>query len=133
MKMKKTLITLIFTMGILTVSKGQMTIEEQVADTVCACLSKVSKSQIKANKNVIKMQCLSEAVSKNLTTIQKNYSTEQRREEDSDKMGSQGSLYINVQKELKKNCPAYALFESKVHSYRSAGRAGQSMENKKTK
>ena len=130
MKIKKTLTTLTFILGILTISKGQMTIEEQVADTVCACLSKVSENQIKASKNVIKMQCLSEGVSKNITAIQKNYSTEQRKEEDSENTGLQGSLYINVQKELKKNCSTYALFESKVHSYRSAGRAGQSMEKK---
>ena len=130
MKMKKTLITLTFVLGILTISKGQMTIEEQVADTACACLSKVSESQIKANSNVIKMQCMSDAISKNQKAIQKNYSTQKRREEDSAKMGIQGSLYINVQQELKKNCPIFVLFERKVHSYRSAGRAGQSMEKK---
>jgi hypothetical protein len=131
--MKKTLITLSFIIGILTISKGQMTIEEQVADTVCACLNSVNENQIKANRNVIKMQCLSDGVAKNLTAIQKNYSTEKRREEDAEKMGVQGSLYINVQKELKKNCPVYVLFESKVHSYRSAGRAGLSMEKKNVK
>ena len=112
--MKRTITTFIFLFGMMTASKGQMTIEEQVADTVCACLSSVNEHQIKANKNVIKMQCLSDGVSKNLVAIQKNYSTEQRREEDSDKMGIQGSLYIGIQKELKKNCPIYVLFESKV-------------------
>ena len=76
------------------------------------------------------MQYMSDAFSKNQTAIQKNYSTQKRREEDSAKMEIQGSLYVNVQQELKKKCPKFVLFERKTHSYRSAGRAGQSMETK---
>jgi hypothetical protein len=111
-------------------SKGQMNIEEQVADTACLCLSKLDSVQIKANANVIKMQCLNEAIVKNQTAIQKNYATQKRREEDSEKMGIQGSLYINVQQELTLNCPIYSVFEKEIQTFREASKAGNAMEKK---
>ena len=107
-----------------------MSIEEQVADTACLCLSSLDTVQIKANANVIKMQCLNEAILKNQTAIQKNYATQKRREEDSDKMGIQGSLYITVQQNLIINCPIYALFEKEIQTYREASKAGDLMEKK---
>tara|TARA_Y100000589_G_scaffold216978_1_gene204691 strand:+ start:515 stop:916 length:402 start_codon:yes stop_codon:yes gene_type:complete len=128
--MHKIAITLILFLGILKISKGQMSIEEQVADTACLCLSSLDTVQIKANANVIKMQCLNEAILKNQTAIQKNYATQKRREEDSDKMGIQGSLYITVQQNLIINCPIYALFEKEIQTYREASKAGDLMEKK---
>ena len=128
--MQRTIWILIFILGSLNVSKGQMTIEGQVADTACVCLSDLDTAQIKANANVIKMQCLNDAIVKNQIAIQKNYATQKRREEDSDKMGIQGSLYINVQQELILKCPIYALFEREIQTFREASKAGASMEKK---
>ena len=48
-KMKKTATILFFIFGIITLSYGQMTIEEQVSDTACICLTKLDTAQIKAN------------------------------------------------------------------------------------
>tara|TARA_B100000427_G_C15108997_1_gene420646 strand:- start:108 stop:509 length:402 start_codon:yes stop_codon:yes gene_type:complete len=126
--MKKTAAILFFIFGITTLSNGQMSIEEQVADTVCVCLSKLDTAQIKANANAIKMQCLNEAITKNQTAIQKTYASEQRREEDTEKMGIQGSLYITLQRELIKSCPIYALFEKEIQTFREASKAGASMQ-----
>ena len=126
--MKKSAAFLFFVFGIIGFSKGQMTIEEQVADTACVCLSKLDTAQIKSNANAIKMQCLNEAISKNQSAIQKTFASEQRREEDSEKMGIQGSLYFAVQKELIKSCPIYALFEKEIQTFREASKAGASME-----
>ncbi len=128
--MQKTILILISFLGMSNLSKGQMNIEEQVADTACFCLSKLDSVQIKANANVIKMQCLNEAIVKNQIAIQKNYATQQRREEDSEKMGIQGSLYINVQQELTLKCPIYAMFEKEIQTFREASKAGNSMEKK---
>lgn len=128
--MDKIAITLILFLGLLKISKAQMSIEEQVADTACLCLSSLDTIQIKSNANVIKMQCLNEAILKNQSAIQKNYATQKRREEDSDKMGIQGSLYITVQQSLTINCPIYALFEKEIQTYREASKAGDLMEKK---
>jgi hypothetical protein len=128
--MQKTFLILISFLGMSNLSKGQMNIEEQVADTACLCLSKLDSVQIKANANVIKMQCLNEAIVKNQTAIQKNYATQKRREEDSEKMGIQGSLYINVQQELTLNCPIYSVFEKEIQTFREASKAGNAMEKK---
>ncbi len=111
-------------------SNGQMTIEEQVSDTACLCLSKLDTAQIKANANAIKMQCLNEAITKNQIAIQKTYASEQRREEDTEKLGIQGSLYITLQHELIKSCPIYALFEKEIQTFREASKAGASMQKK---
>ncbi len=126
--MKKSAAFLFFVFGIIGFSKGQMAIEEQVADTACVCLSKLDTAQIKSNANAIKMQCLNEAISKNQSAIQKTFASEQRREEDSEKMGIQGSLYFALQKELIKSCPIYALFEKEIQTFREASKAGASME-----
>ena len=128
--MKKTATILFFIFGIITLSYGQMTIEEQVSDTACICLTKLDTAQIKANANAIKMQCLNEAITKNQIAIQKTYASEQRREEDADKMGIQGSLYITLQHELIKSCPIYALFEKEIQTFREASKAGASMQKK---
>ena len=128
--MKKTATILFFVFGIISMSNGQMTIQEQVADTACVCLSKLDTAQIKANANAIKMQCLNEAITKNQTAIQKTYASEQRREEDTEKMGIQGSLYITLQHELIKSCPIYALFEKEIQTFREASKAGASMQKK---
>jgi len=128
--MKKTVAMLFLLFGITTISNGQLTIEEQVADTACVCLGKLDTAQIKTKANAIKMQCLNEAITKNQTAIQKTYASEQRREEDTEKMGIQGSLYIILQKELIKSCPIYVLFEKEIQTFREASKAGVSMQKK---
>lgn len=120
--MKKLGLILLLFCGISSISKAQMTIEEQVADTACACMTKLDTAQIKANANVIKMQCLSEAIEKNKEAIQRNYATEARREEDAEKLGIRGSMLITVQNELTESCPIYALFEQKMQTQRQSGK-----------
>tara|TARA_B110000211_G_scaffold207006_1_gene242492 strand:- start:534 stop:905 length:372 start_codon:yes stop_codon:yes gene_type:complete len=120
--MKKHLLVVLLTMGIWGFGKAQMTIEEQVADTACACLSMLDTSEIKINANVLKMTCLQEAIEKNMVAIQKNHATEQRREEDQEKLGIRGSLRIKVQNVLTKNCTVYAKFEQKMQTQRESGR-----------
>lgn len=126
------LILLLFC-GISSISKAQMTIEEQVADSACTCLSEIDTSQanIKGKINVLRMACMDKAIDQNKESIKKNYSTQQRKEEDQANAGIQGSLYIGVQKELAKNCPIYSVFQQKVTSYRAAGKAAASMSKKK--
>jgi hypothetical protein len=120
--MKKHLLVVLLTMGIWGFGKAQMTIEEQVADTACACLSKLDTSEIKINSNVLKMTCLRTAIEKNKDAIQKNFATEKRREEDQEKLGIRGSLLIKVQNVLTKNCTVYAKFEQKMQTQRESGR-----------
>ena len=76
------------------------------------------------------LKILNEAITKNQTAIQKTYASEQRREEDTEKMGIQGSLYITLQQELIKSCPIYALFEKEIQTFREASKAGASMQKK---
>ena len=120
--MKKHLLVVLLTMGIWGFGKAQMTIEEQVADTACACLSKLDTAEIKINANVLKMTCLRTAIEKNNVAIQKNYATEKRREEDQEKLGIRGSLLIKVQNVLVKNCQVYVKFEQKMQTQRESGR-----------
>lgn len=120
--MKKHLLLVLLTMGIWGFGNAQMTIEEQVADTACDCLSRLDTAQIKVNANVLKMTCLREAVQKNNEAIQKNFATEQRKEEDQEKLGIRGSLLIKVQNVLTKKCPVYAKFEQKMQTQRESGR-----------
>lgn len=120
--MKKHLLLVLLTMGIWGFGKAQMTIEEQVADTACACLSKLDTADIKINANVVKMTCLREAIEKNNEAIQKNFATEKRREEDQEKIGIRGSLLIKVQNVLTKKCSVYAKFEQKMQTQRESGR-----------
>ena len=120
--MKKYLLVTFLTIGVWGFGMAQMTIEEQVADTACYCLSKLDTAEIKVNANVLKMACLRSAIEKNNDAIQKNFSTEQRREEDQDKLGIRGSLLIKVQNFLNKNCTVYARFEKKMQTQRESGR-----------
>ena len=120
--MKKYLIVLLLTIGFCGFGSAQMTIEEQVADTACYCLSNLDTAEIKVHANVLKMTCLRTAIEKNNAVIQKNFSTEKRREEDQDKLGIRGSLLIKVQNVLNKNCPIYARFEQKMQTQRESGR-----------
>ncbi len=120
--MKKYLLVTLLTIGVWGFGMAQMTIEEQVADTACYCLSKLDTADIKINTNVLKMNCLTSAIEKNNAAIQKHFSTEQRREEDQDKLGIRGSLLIKVQNVLNKNCTVYARFEKKMQTQRESGR-----------
>jgi hypothetical protein len=120
--MKKHLLLVLLTMGIWGFGKAQMTIEEQVADTACACLSKLDTAEIKVNANVLKMTCLRSAIEKNTEAIQKNFATEKRREEDQEKLGIRGSLLIKVQNVLTNKCTVYAKFEQKMQTQRESGR-----------
>ena len=115
--MKKVLV-FVFAIMISSFAIGQNTIEDQVADTVCACLSAIDSSKISSNSNGLKMACLQQAMIKNKEAILKNVETEKRREEDEAKLGLKGSLMIKVQNVLVKRCPAYNLFEKKVQERR---------------
>lgn len=103
-------------------ANAQESVEQQVADTACVCLSKLDTAAIKSKANILKMQCLNEAIVKNLEEIQKVAATEQRREEDQEKLGIRGSIQIKVQNILAENCEIYALFEQKLQTQRQSGR-----------
>lgn len=115
----KHLMTLFFVVIVSITASAQNSIEEQVADTACACLSAIDTAQISSGSNGLKMACLQEAMIKNNESIVKVYETEKRREEDEAKMGLKGSLMIKVQNILAVSCPAYQLFEKKVQERRT--------------
>lgn len=121
--MKRRVLLIMLTIGFWGFGKAQMTIEEQVADTACLCLSNLDTNQIKSNANVLKMSCLQQAIEKNNEAIQKNFKTEQRKEADQEKIGIQGSMLIKVQNVLTENCPVYAKFEQKMQTQRESGRS----------
>ena len=108
-----------------------MTIEEQIADTACVCINRTDSAYIVSNASAVKMQCFSEALSKNETAIIKNYKTEQRSEADQEKAGIGGSLLINVENELLKTCPSYSMVVKNLGSFRESSKAAQRMEQKK--
>ena len=101
------------------ISFAQQTIEDQVADTACACLSAIDSTKINSNSNGLKMACLQEAMIKNNESIVKTFETEKRREEDEEKRGLKGSLMIKVQNILAERCKSYQLFEQKVQERRT--------------
>jgi len=115
--MKKIFYTLAFVL-VSTVSYSQLTLEQQVADSACTCLSAIDTSKINSQGNGLKMACLQKAMLQNQEAITKEYSTTQRKEEDEAKRGLQGSLMIKVQNVLSKNCAAYRLFQQKVQERR---------------
>lgn len=119
--MKKFSIIILMLFGAFTIN-AQESVEQQVADTACVCLSKLDTAAIKSKANLLKMQCLNQAIAKNLETIQKTAATEQRREEDREKLGIRGSIQIKVQNILAENCEIYALFEQELQTQRQSGR-----------
>ncbi|MFT4899608.1 MAG: hypothetical protein ACI9U0_001406 [Flavobacteriales bacterium] len=129
--MKKLAFTLFLFCGIFFTSNAQLTIEEQIADTACACINKADSVYIVSNASAVKMQCFSEALSKNETAIIKNYKTEQRSEADQEKAGIGGSLLINVENELLKICPSYGIVIKNLGAFRESSKAAQKMEQKK--
>jgi len=129
--MKKLGLILLLVIGITSLSKAQLSLEEQVADSACVCLNNVDTAQIIKFSNAIKMQCFSEAVAKNEVAIRKNYETEKRREEDAGKVGIGGSLLIKVENELAKSCEKYALVTKYQQSYRESSKAAEKMGEKK--
>lgn len=100
-------------------SFSQQTIEDQVADTACACLDNIDSTKINSSSNGLKMACLQEAMIKNNESIIKTFETEKRREEDEEKRGLKGSLMIKVQNILAERCISYQLFEKKVQERRT--------------
>jgi hypothetical protein len=64
------------------------------------------------------MQCLSQAIQKNQEAINKNFETEKRKEEETEKIGVRGSILIKVQNILSNNCPQYAILEKKAQVQR---------------
>lgn len=97
---------------------GQESIEAQVADTACICLSNIDSAQITSKGNGLKMACLQEAIIKNQEIIEKKHAEEQRKEEDEDKRGIRGSLMIKVQNILAEQCDAYGKFEKEIQEKR---------------
>ena len=114
----KNYLLLVFALMFGVAMNAQDTIEDQVADTACACLSKIDTLQINSNTNSLKMTCLQEAMIKNQESIIKVYETEKRREEDEAKLGLRGSLMIKVQNILAIKCRVYQLIEKKVQEGR---------------
>lgn len=125
----KKLLLLAFTFTLSIGLNAQDSIEDQVADTACACLSKIDTTTINSSTNGLKMICLQEAMIKNQESIIKVYETEMRREEDEAKLGLRGSLMIKVQNVLAVRCRVYQLIEQKVQAGRQAGRKGQVKTN----
>lgn len=128
--MKKLGLILLLFCGITTISKAQQTIEAQVADSACVCLSMADTARIKTTPHAVKTECFSKAISQNAEAIRKNYQTEQRREDDLEKQGIGGSLFILVENELEKNCAAYQFLKKYLPSYRESSKAGNKMQKK---
>ena len=116
--MKKTIYTL-FLVVISTVSYSQISLEQQVADSACTCLSAIDTAKISSQGNGLKMACLQKAMIQNKEAIAKEYATTKRRDEDDQKIGIQGSLMIKVQNILSKNCEAYKSFQVKIRERRT--------------
>ena len=95
-----------------------VSIEQQVADSACVCLSAIDSLKIKSQSNGLKMECLQKAMAQNQESIVKNMETEKRKEEDEQKLGIKGSLMIKVQNILAVQCAAYKQFESKIQERR---------------
>lgn len=115
--MKNTFYTFLFLFST-TILGAQVSLEQQVSDTACVCLSAIDTSKISSKSNGYKMGCLQQAMLKNNETIIKHYTTEKRKEEDLEKMGIKGSLMIKVQNILSEQCKAYQIFERKVQARR---------------
>ena len=107
-----TLIVLAFPLAM----KSQLTLEQQVADSACACLSGIDTTQIKSSSNGLRMACLQQAMVQNNESIVKELGTTQKREEDQEKEGLRGSLMIKVQNILAKDCKYYKDFERKLRN-----------------
>lgn len=95
-----------------------ISIEYQVADTACVCLSKLDSILVDSKANALKKQCLSQAIQKNQEAINKNFETEMRKDAETEKIGVRGSILIKIQNVLSKSCPMYAFFEKKEHVQR---------------
>jgi hypothetical protein len=95
-----------------------ISIEYQVADTACACLNNLDTALLMDKANYFETQCLSQAIQKNQEAINRNFETEKRKENTTEKIGIRGSILIKVQNILSKNCPRYALFEKKAQVQR---------------
>ena len=111
--MKYTLL-LFLCFGLAPMLKSQISLEQQIADTACICLSALDTNDISSKSNGMKMACLQQAMIKNQENIRKQYETELRKEEDEEKHGLKGSLMIKVQNILAEKCASYQLFESKI-------------------
>lgn len=98
------------------VGKSQMSLEQQVADSACYCLSNIDTTDIKSSSNGLKMACLQNAMIQNNESIVKELGTTQKREEDEEKQGLRGSLMIKVQNILAKECEGYQNFEKKLRN-----------------
>lgn len=115
--MKKILYTVTLVL-ISTISYSQISLEKQVADSACMCLSAIDTVNINSQSNGLKMACLQKAMIQNSESITKEYATTKRKEEDEEKIGLQGSLMIKVQNILSKDCAAYKLFQVKIQERR---------------
>lgn len=100
------------------VLNAQESIEQQVADSACACFSELDSAQISSATSALKSRCLQEAIQKNQVNITKNFETEQRKDDQLQKEGIQGSLLIKVQNILTQSCPNYQLFEKRMQEGR---------------
>jgi hypothetical protein len=116
--MKNTLYFVIL-MVISMTSYSQVSLEQQVADSACTCLSLIDSAKINNQGNGLKMACLQKAMIQNKESITKEYATTKRRDEDEEKIGIQGSLMIKVQNILSKNCDAYKQFQVKIQERRT--------------
>jgi hypothetical protein len=79
--MKNFIVLAIFALITLT-GKSQITLEQQIADSACVCLSAIDTAIIKSKSNALKMECLQKAMTQNHESIIKNMDTEKRKEED---------------------------------------------------
>lgn len=119
----KAFLCLLFFASVLSISaQDEVTIEQTVADTACACFSALDSSQISSAKAELKSKCLQEAILKNQENIAKNYATEQRKDDQLQKEGIQGSMLIKVQNILSESCPNYILFEKRMQVGRGTPR-----------
>jgi hypothetical protein len=119
----KTILTIILMTSFFAIqAQDEITIEQTVADSACACFSALDSSQISSAKASLKSKCLQEAIQKNQENITKNYETEQRKDDQLQKEGIQGSMLIKVQNILSQSCPNYILFEKRLQVGRGTPR-----------
>ncbi len=120
MSMKKPLLLLLMLLMLLSMSSfAQMSIEQQIADSACACISQIDTALINSKGNGMKITCLQKAMLQNEEAITKAYTTEKRKKEDEEKIGLKGSLMIKVQNILATKCRVYQIFQEKIHQRRT--------------
>lgn len=98
--------------------KEELSIESQVADSVCICLSKIDSNQLNVSSNALVSNCLQQGITKNKEAIEKEHKNNRKDESQLLKEGISSSLLIRVQNVLSLNCSSYKKFDKEIQKSR---------------